>query len=311
MASSQPRQTRTPTPSSTPSPRRPSVSNSMHWLSRSPTAHSIPSPAKPVRISEPKRVASKARSGTLGSGAIIVRTPEEALRETNIRLSPEPSDKPDLASRPRPSLEKKERKATSQLRKSDASVVDPILPTSPPLPPLPLSDTEEETLVSEGESSSGRKSPRRPTRPPPPLPIGQTSSRRCSFKGKTLSTAEDAPSVPPLPPHIVASTQPPPFQALLVSEPPTAAWDPSKVIVTVETCTTTYKTTLSTIQSRPSHLANYFSTLFQNSDAYSPTLSRYSTDTDDLAMYNRHLTSQGFLPSSTNIHIFLDRPSAP
>lgn len=313
MASSHPRQSCTPSPSSTPlanSPRRPSTSNPMHWLSRSPTTQSTPSPPKPVKISEPRRVASKPRNGTLGAGATVVRTPEEALRETNIRLSPEPSDKRDSA--PRASLEKREKRATSQVRKSDTPATEPISPpTSPPLPPLPLSDAEEDTLVSEGESSSGRKSPRRPNRPPPPLPIGQSNSRRSSIKGRTMSTAEDAPSVPPLPLHIVASTQPQPFQALLVSEAPSMIMDPSKLIVTLETCSAAYKTTLLTIQSRPSHLSTYLSSLFHNSDAGSTTSSRYSAETDDLAMYNRHLTSQGFLPPSLNIHIFLDRASAP
>ncbi|KDR83686.1 hypothetical protein GALMADRAFT_262056 [Galerina marginata CBS 339.88] len=335
-----PRPSHTPSPSSSQStvllpsspsnsthnPRRPSVSNTMHWLSRTTTQSSFTqpphSPSKPVKISEPKRARtidsiSAPRNGTLGAGAIVVRTPDEALRETGVRLSPEVLEKETSRSQSRTSLDKKERKrpSTPTARKSDTTMTEPISPpTSPPLPPLPLPDADDtETLVDDGEGA-GTKTPPRPNRAPPPPPLAQTlsrESRRSSLKGRSISTAEGAPTVPPLPPHVVASTQPAPFQALLVSEPPSVITDPSKVIVTLETCTVTYKTTLSTIHSRPSHLSNYLSSLFSQSDARSTASSRYSTESDDLAMYNRHLISQGLLPPSINIHLFLDRSSSP
>jgi len=183
-------------------------------------------------------------------------------------------------------------------------------PTSPPLPPLPLVDAEEEAAVSEEpDSPTSSSKPPRPSRAPPSPP-----SRRSSLKSRTrISTLEDAPSVPPLPPHVVASTQPPPFHALLISEPSLMITDPCKIMVTLETCTTTHRTTLATIQSRPSHLSNYLSSLLCSSHASDTrsVSSIYSNETDDLAIYTRHLTSQGLVPHCGNIHLFLDRPSSP
>lgn len=311
-------------------PRRPSISNTMHWLSRNATpgpSNQSYSPSKPVKISEPKRVRtidaiSAPRNGVLGAGATVVRTPDEALRETGVRLSPELAEKPPSVSRLSvdQTEQKKKRPSTPLLtkpaRQSDVPSTlmnEPISPpTSPPLPPIPLtSDVEDDLVVSETESpATASKPPPRPTRAAPQAP--STSSRRSSMKGRRTSTSpsEEAPVVPPLPAHIVVSTQPPPFHALLVAEPPAVTMDPSKIIVTLETCTQSYKTTLSTIYSRPSHLSTYFSTLFDQADKHS-TASLYSSESDDLAMYNRHLTSQGLLPPSMNVHVFLDRPSTP
>ncbi|TFY68630.1 hypothetical protein EVG20_g3484 [Dentipellis fragilis] len=92
--------------------------------------------------------------------------------------------------------------------------------------------------------------------------------------------------------------------------------DASKIIVTLETSTASHKTTLSTLTSRPSHLADYLKSLFRrNSDAssvYSRT-SEYcdSPDTSFNSIFHHHLESSGLLPqSSTHMHIFLDRASA-
>ena len=287
----------------------------MHWLSRN-ASQSPYTPSKAVKIPEPKRartidILTPPRSGTLGTGAIVVRTPEEALRETGVRLSPEYGKV-----RISPTGDKKEKKSSSSTPRQslDASATEPISPPrSPPLPPLPLPDTDEDTLFE--PESPGSKTPPCPVRAPPPAPISQISpthppSRRSSMKShsRTASTADDAPTVPPLPPHIVASSQPPPFHAILVSDPPSMIMDASKIMVTLETCTATYRTTLSTINSRPSHLSKFLSTL---SDHKSARSSVYSTESDDLAMYRRHLTSQGLLPQCSNIHLFLDRPSTP
>ncbi|KAF8974508.1 hypothetical protein BDZ97DRAFT_1911683 [Flammula alnicola] len=305
-------------PSSSQRPRRPSISNTMHWLSRTnspPSTSSSYTPSKPIRISEPKRVRgidvlSPPRSGTLGSGATIVRTPDEALRETGVRLTPEILDI-SRRSDSQASVDKKENLRISSNSSSSPSSESnsPPTPTSPPLPPLPLSDAEEETLAE--PESPGPKSPPRPNRAPPPAPISQMQSRRSSMKVRAISTAEDTPTVPPLPPHIIASNQPPPFQAILVSEPPSMVMDASKVIVTIETCTETYKTTLSTIKSRPSHLSKFLSSVFHHADREKFVSSVYSAESDDLSTYRRHLTSQGLLPHSCNIHIFIDRASAP
>ncbi|KIM46129.1 hypothetical protein M413DRAFT_16870 [Hebeloma cylindrosporum] len=263
----------------------PPSSATMPWLSRN-SSQSPYTPSKAVKIPEPKRVRTidiltPPRSGTLGTGAVVVRTPEEALRETGVRLSPEKGKVRTSAT-----ADKKEKKISSSTPRQslDASATEPISPpTSPPLPPLPLPETDE-------------------TNP---------SSRRSSMKShsRSISTADDAPTVPPLPAHIVASSQPPPFHGILVSEPPSMIMDASKIIVTLETCTATYRTTLSTINSRPSQLSKFLSSVVTQSG--SARSSVYSTESDDLAMYRRHLTSQGLLPHSSNIHLFLDRPSAP
>lgn len=291
----------------------PPSSATMPWLSRN-SSQSPYTPSKAVKIPEPKRVRTidiltPPRSGTLGTGAIVVRTPEEALRETGVRLSPEKGKVRTSAT-----ADKKEKKISSSTPRQslDASATEPISPpTSPPLPPLPLPETDEVTLFE--PESSGTKTPPRPLRTPPPPPTSQTnpSSRRSSMKShsRSISTADDAPTVPPLPAHIVASSQPPPFHAILVSEPPSMIMDASKIIVTLETCTATYRTTLSTINSRPSQLSKFLSSVVTQSG--SARSSVYSTESDDLAMYRRHLTSQGLLPHSSNIHLFLDRPSAP
>ncbi|PPQ93994.1 hypothetical protein CVT25_009842 [Psilocybe cyanescens] len=340
IAMSQPHPSRIPSPSSSASPqstqsskspshnpRRPSISNTMHWLSRTTAQGSSNqqaySPSKPTRISEPKRARtidniSTPRNGTLGSGATVVRTPDDALRETGIRLSPDLRDR-ETASSSRLSLDQKDsRKKLTPLAPSRRSDVPSVMtapispPTSPPLPPIPLPAGDEETLATESDTP-GHKSPPRPIRAPPPPPLTQTHSRRSSMKGRgaaTSSGSDEAPTVPPLPLHIIASTQPPPFQALLVSEPPVTTLDPSKIIVTLETCSAMHKTTLSTIYSRPSNLSTYFTKLLCHSNRLS-VASVYSSESDDLAMYNHHLTSQGLLPPSINIHIFLDRPSTP
>ncbi|KJA30221.1 hypothetical protein HYPSUDRAFT_270407 [Hypholoma sublateritium FD-334 SS-4] len=284
-------------------PRRPS----MHWLSRS-NSPPAPAPARPIR-SEPRRartIDSSPRSGTLGAGATVVRTPDEALRETGVRLAPEAGA----------TIRAKKEKRISHHSSvdTDLPVESPPTPTSPPLPPLPplpaLDSEEEETLAD--PDSPGRTSPPRPSRPPPPAPapIPRSPSLRSSLKVKTMSTLDDAPTVPPLPAHVAALNQPPPFAAILLSDPPAMAVDPAKTIVTLETCTQTFKTTLETIKSRPSHLAQFLVSLFFRPH-HESMASVYSAESDDLSTYRRHLTSQGLLPHTANIHVFLDRASAP
>ncbi|KAF8205030.1 hypothetical protein BJ912DRAFT_1073738, partial [Pholiota molesta] len=222
-------------------------------------------------ISPPARTA-----GTLGAGATIVRTPDEALRETGVRLGPEPI----TISRPNSSL-----------------------------PPLPTLDSEDEKTLAEPESPA-QASPPRPSRPPPPAPLSRPPSLRSSLKVRTTSTVDDMPSVPPLPAHIAAFNQPPPFSAILLSEPPSMVMDASKTIITIETCTETFKTTLFTIKSRASYLSKYLSALCSHRN-HESMASIYSSESDDLSTYRRHLTSQGLLPHSSTIHLFLDRASSP
>ena len=292
-------------------PRRPSISNTMYWLARTTTQS--PSPAasyaasKPVRISEPKLVRSidilsSPRTGALGSGAIVVRTPDEALRETGVRVTYDPTDnKKEQDVKP---VDDKE--VTSGSTKPSAD--EPLSPpTSPPLPPLPLPDAAEQNILAQDSANI----PPRPTRAPPLAPTPQSLSRRSSLKARLVQVSQDAPAVPEVPPHFAASTQPPPFTAVLMSDPPSVKVDSSMTVVTLETCTMTYRTTANTIYSRPSHLSDFISSLYDQCEPKSAASSVYSMTSEDKTAYHHHLTSQGLFPRSATIHIFLDRPSAP
>ncbi|KAF6762265.1 hypothetical protein DFP72DRAFT_600735 [Ephemerocybe angulata] len=321
--------------SSSPGAKRPSLSTTMHWLSRSTnqlptsgTTSSSPYAApKPVRISEPKFVRgmdslTQQRSGVLGAGATVVRTPDEALREIASRANLE-SKQGDLnLSQKTLSLKPKKKKHTisrSLGGPSTESVGSPL--RSPPLPPLPCPESDEENMLS--RSSSGSSKPRTPHIPaaipaftptPSPVPVPRSPSLRPSLKIRSVPSSEDREIVPPLPSSVPPSP-PPPFRPIVVSELPAFPVDPERVIVTLETCTTTYRTSLATVASRPSYLSKYVNNLIARHRADSATSSVYSNpedDSDDMAIYRKHLASQGLLPqTSYNLHLFLDRPSAP
>ncbi|KAF9464499.1 hypothetical protein BDZ94DRAFT_1256587 [Collybia nuda] len=302
------------TPSSPPTSqhrgRRPSISNTMHWLSRSSTQSTPYAPSKPTRISEPKLVRSielmsQARSGVLGSGATVVRTPDEALRETGVRLTFDGKAKDEQASLKVESA-RNSQASDKLVHTTQLSSESYPSPQSPPLPPLPMPEFEESQFFS-GESAEVAKAPPRPTRAPPPPPA---PSLRPSLKVKRVSTTEDTLPIPPLPANI-PTLSPPLFNPILVSDVPTGVVDPSKIIVVLETCTSTFKTTLNTLTSRSSHLSAYVSSLVSQKQRESGSSSVYSSNSDDMSMYRRHLISQGLLPQTFSIHIFLDRPSAP
>ncbi|KAG5342551.1 hypothetical protein C0989_000679 [Termitomyces sp. Mn162] len=286
-------------PPSTPSrTRRP---NTMHWLSRNSQSSA---PAKPTRISEPKLIRSnelltQPRSGTLGSGATVVRTPDEALRETRVRLTYD--GKPDTGppnseeQRTRNSITSHKILTSASLLPSPATSASELSLASPPLPKL---DVEELEALK----------PPRPTRVPPSVP---SASLRSSLKPRPVQQVDDVTTVPSLPAHLPTAAAPPPFQPILVSEVPTDTVDHSKIIVTIETSTASHKTTLETLKSRPSHLSEYLRSLFPP-DRTSVPSSVHSHASDDLLVYRRHLISQGLLSqASFSVHLFLDRPSTP
>ena len=319
-----------------PGAKRPSLSTTMHWLSRStndkdkaasgsaspPTSYA---PAKPVRISEPKYVRgidslAQPKPGVLGSGAIVVRTPDDALRD----LHRTPSSK---TKKRKPSISR------SIIPPSSEALIEGSL-SSPPLPPLPCPESDEEMVLSRSSSNSSK--PRTPHIPAAahlsvvveqpsgpaqmsaqaPNPVPRSPSLRPSLKIRSVPSSDEKDVVPPLP-SAVPPSPPPPFKPILVSEPPTFSTDLERVIVTLETCTATYRTTFDTLTSRPSHLSKYLKSLISPSQpkdsAASSLYSNAGNDShDDLAIYRQHLASQGLLPqSSRNIHIFLDRASAP
>ncbi|KAG6334147.1 hypothetical protein ID866_4935 [Astraeus odoratus] len=309
-------------PTTPPRGHKPSLSKPMSWLSRSATATSLPHPprqqaSKPVRISEPKfdnslEIFNIKRGGPLGSGAVVVRTPQEALCGSQV-------------SQLFGSVQEEDEQRDTALPLDDAEDDDPRilppLPDSPPLPPLPCKTEDSQSIDGSGPASNSSLSlPLRqlplpcPVRPPPPAPC---TAQRPLLKPRRTSTDSSAP-VPAVPDHITRTPPQPPFEAVLLSAVPDGAIDPAKIIVTLETCTTTYRTTLRTLISRPSHLSTYIHSLLSHG---SETASVYShaSDASEIqqgspfnAVLRDHLTSARCLSqSSSNLHIFLDRPSAP
>ncbi|RDX55597.1 hypothetical protein OH76DRAFT_1468827 [Lentinus brumalis] len=319
--------------------RRPSVTSPMTWLTRassSASIHSLPyAPSRPVRISEPRfanpvEALTLPRSGVLGGGATVVRTPQEALAGPRASAS-----SPDLLASP--SVRSPSPGRLSEREHEDYDGLD--RPDSPPLPPIPDSDMEyveeEQEDAEEAEADSDTVDwhqsapmpalahPPPPTRPPPSLPsisdfdseLAPVRAMSPSSRARSVKSPLDCfPSVPPLPAGVLTSRPQSPFGAILVSPAPNSSPDPAKIIVSLETSTATHRTTMSTLVSRPSHLASYLVGLFPSAE--NDTHSVYSTasevDSSFNSIFNHHLASTGILAqASTNLHIFLDRPSAP
>ncbi|KAI0750699.1 hypothetical protein C8Q80DRAFT_1099343 [Daedaleopsis nitida] len=307
--------------------RRPSVSSPMTWLTRASSSASIQSvpyaPSRPVRISEPRfanpvEAMTLPRTGVLGAGAMVVRTPQEALAGPRASASspdllartwrsPSP---PHLAAREHEDRDYFDRPGSPHYRQSltmtGKEATDQV-------------DTETIDSHSTYMPATVPGHPPAPTRPPPSLPSipdydSDLALRATSPLRPNKSPLDFFPAVPPLPAGVVATPPQSPFSAILVSPVPNSSSDPSKIIVSLETSTATHRTTMSTLTSRPSHLASYLLGLFPSSE--SDTQSVYSTasdvDSSFNSIFNHHLASTGILvQSSTSIHIFLDRPSAP
>lgn len=223
-------------------PRTPPKKNlkGISWLSRSHSNTSAGSSSKQIRISEPRfanvlDMYAPPRTGVLGAGAVVVKTPMEAL---SAQFFPE----------------------------EDETCVEelPSPPASPELPPVPF-QTEH-------------------TPQPAPEPLSQ--------KPAAASLLHAHPRLP----H---------FSALLLGPAPAAGADPAQVLVALETGTTTHRTTLATLTSRPSHLAAYLATLVpaEAPDAQSPGFA---------SIFHTHLAESGLLSqASASVRVFLDRPSEP
>ncbi|KAJ7754255.1 hypothetical protein DFH07DRAFT_743975 [Mycena maculata] len=307
-------------PTTTSRGRRPSISNPMHWLSRNSTQSSVGS-TKPTRISEPKLIrsdrsleilgTSPQRAGVLGSGATVVSTPDEALKDTRVRLNHDGFGEEHRQQREQ-AEEGQEIEYHSPSSGSSSEDEDeiPSPPDSPPLPPLP-SDPEEKSTYFDVATQPFSMPPPRPCRA---VPITPTLVLRPSLKSTRAESVVASPVVPALPANISTTPVPPPFNPILVSEAPSSTVDRSRIIVSLETCTATYKTTLDTLSSRPSFISNYIASLFgrRRSDSIASSVYSTASASDDMSAYRRHLTSQGLLPqSSSSVHIFLDRPSEP
>ncbi|KAI0832399.1 hypothetical protein BC628DRAFT_1346531 [Trametes gibbosa] len=314
--------------------RRPSVSSPMTWLSRASSSGSQSNapyaPSRPVRISEPHfqdpmEALARPRTGVLGEGAIVVRTPQDALAGPRASAS-----SPDLLNHSRsptpPRLSAKEYEDRNEYER----------PASPPLPPIPdrTSEYEEEadeedeaadTVTLDWQSTTIHHPPP-PSRPPPSLPSipdydSEVALARPVSPLRPLpkamppsSTAECCSPAPSAQGSVLVASPQSPFDAILVSPVPNSTLEPSKIIVSLETSTATHRTTMATLVSRPSHLASFLLGLFPSSD--SDAQSVYSTNSEVESSFNsifhHHLASSGVLThASSNLHVFLDRPSAP
>lgn len=278
---------------------RPSLSGPMNWLGRTSTSSSLGSyaPSKPIRISEPFGTSAfdrLTRTGQLGQGAIVVRTPQEALSITGRQRSPDNEER---------ILEEEDDDDSSSQRAR-----------SPPLPPLP------EDEVDNGVTPVGTANTRpRPTRTPPPAPTEEEVTTPCTSPRRkrrpSLKVLDEFPPVPSLPANLPPSPPQMPFEPALLSPLPSGTIDPNKILISLETSTVTFKTTLNTVKSRSSYLATYLQSLLPSRDPEEEESqsSRFSgSDASFHAIFHNHLASSGLVsPGPTTIHIFLDRPSAP
>jgi hypothetical protein len=324
-------------PKTPPRHRRPSVAvtNPITWLSRNQSSTkdastSRASASKPVRISEPKfanalDLMMAPRTGALGQGATVVRTPHDALG--GMYQEEDSEQVPDLDIQGVDSNESQESEDVSMPRKQHESRA---------LPPLPLNINHPYRSASADDlprRQSASTRAQRPTRPPPPPPppvhplptapsLG-SSELRPSLKRISPSSMVCFPPVPAVPAHLMVTSPQPAFEPILVGTVPTAAIDPSKIIVTVESSTVSHRTALNTLMSRPSHLATWLSKTIKGSHAEETSLreeeedrmstfSHQSDATDFHSIFHNHLHSAGLLsPISSSLHVFLDRPSAP
>jgi hypothetical protein len=300
--------------------RRPSLTSPMTWLTRSSSTNSHePS----IRSSHAKPSAARhIKHGTLGSGVTIVRTPQEALAGSGVAVEcvsdqeidheeEEDSDRAEDEDHEETEGEELEddEGETHHVRVEQAEI--PVPPAySPPRSSLPLSKSTPTLPLKDAH-------PTRPTRPPPPLPSARDSAVLFQKKLPPPPLSSQFPTVPPIPAHLSPPSTPPPFGCILLSPVPPNAIDFSKVLVTLESCTATHRTTFNTLISRPSHLANYLKSLFAEVDdesdvADSASLYSRTENGSFSSIFHNHLTSSGLLsPSSFNVHIFLDRASAP
>ena len=113
----------------------------------------------------------------------------------------------------------------------------------------------------------------------------------------------------------------PPFDPILLSTVPSLPIDPKKTIITLETSTESFKTTMATLISREDcHFTGYFTKVLtearkkQHSEA-SSVYSQSSEIEENLdsisSIFVNHILASGLLaPTPAALHVFLDRPSA-
>lgn len=281
--------------------RRPSLASPMSWLTRS---SSTGSHAHTVRASHSKSASLGAIThSNIGAGVTIVRTPQEALAGTGVSVEShsdqeeyEEDEEGEIRSEPAD-------QADSHAEQSETPSVPPAY--SPPRSSLPLSKSTP-SLPLKDSTRPARSPPLPPSLSNPVVPLTQKK-----LPPPPLSTL--FPAVPSLA-NFPNPCSPPPFDCILLSPAPPSAIDFSKLLVTLETCTATHRTTFGTLTSRPSRLASYLKSLFSDIDEElepeADSLSSQAENGSFNSIFHNHLTSSGLLsPSAFNVHIFLDRAS--
>ncbi|KAI9448038.1 hypothetical protein H4582DRAFT_2124209 [Lactarius indigo] len=284
--------------------RRPSLSSPMSWLTRS---SSTATHAPPIRMSHSKSSSTVGhiKHGTLGSGVTIVRTPQEALAGSGVSVEC-PSDQ-EIEHGGEEESDPLEEDEDHQGGRGNTLCPSRLFPT--PFIPSIIQEYSHSSLEGRSPHSPDSSAP-----PPPSVPDATVLSQK-KLPPPPLSSL--FPPVVPVPAHLSTPSTPPPFACILLSSVPPNAIDFSKVLVTLETCTATHRTTLNTLISRPSHLASYLKSLFADVDdeldvADNTSLYSRAESGSFNSIFHNHLTSSGLLsPSSFNVHIFLDRASAP
>jgi hypothetical protein len=269
--------------------RRPSLSSPRSWLTRS---SSSPTHSKPSTI-----LSIKHRN--FDSGVTVVRTPQEALSGSGVTVecpSDQEKDEEDQ-------MEEQEQGHTTEppASRADHHSETPSVPPaySPPRSSFPLSKSAPSLSLKDSAHSP------RSTRPPKHNP-------QKKLPPPPLSTF--FPAVPSLPVQLTSPTTPSQFECVLLTPVSPNVIDFSKVLVTLETCTATHRTTFGSLTSRPSHLANYLTSLFSDRDdelSQDAMSSASGTENGSFnSIFHNHLAASGLLSQSTyHVHIFLDRAS--
>lgn len=267
-------------------PQKSSLSGTMSWLSRSSSSNSsLNSPKQPYSASKPMRI-SEPKFVDLFTPPTVNKNPGSGatvVRTPQDALAGSGLHNPDVG-----------RKETRSMK---AEIVErsphPSPPASPSRPTIQITRSQPNLTLREIPQSPRQPVPQRP----PPVPI-------------QVQTPEPA--------VVVYPPSQPSFEPILITPVPVTPIDPYKTIVTIETCTTTYKTTLNTLTSRQSHLSDYFVSLLESTQAMRSDACSVYSDSSDIqdnlnnSIFHNHVAASGLLAPSHNIvHIFLDRPSAP
>ena len=286
-----------------------SLSGTMAWLSGN-KSNKVPYAAAtpPLRISEPKLNDAFGRVEQ-APAVTIVRTPQEAL--TSLQKEKEKVRKDSfehIDSRPkRPEVHRIQTDGSSRN----------LGPASPPLPPLPDMSRFPPTSPSRPVARPPpQMAPPQAPQPMPSPPRTVKASYPASLNEYSLSAPVEA-APPPSPPL-------PPFDPILLSAVPSLPIDPKKAIITLETSTESFKTTMATLISREDCRFNgYFTKILtearksQHSEASSvysqSSASGIEENLDSInSIFSNHISASGLLaPTPVALHVFLDRPSAP